>query len=138
MFRLFVGDNSDRVIEIFRAQEKGEIGIFLNWAVILFGSVWFFYRKMPFMGGLYFVIPILVFIIFPRNSVIFFLLYNPMVAGVADALFVWKARRCINRSEVMFSDQEQREAWIERKGGYSMLGLLLGVGVEGGMLLLAT
>ena len=113
LFNLYVGDNAERFLAVYRTQQQGGIGIFLNWAVVLFGSVWFFYRKMYLAGIAYLLVP-----------------------GFADALYVARARRLIAKAEREIADPALRESWIERQGGFSLAGLMIGIAVEIGWHLL--
>ncbi|WP_407306325.1 DUF2628 domain-containing protein [Acinetobacter sp.] len=56
----FAGNNDDYDADIFQELDEGAPVVF-NGAVFLFGSLWFFYRKMFLLGSIILVWPMIAF-----------------------------------------------------------------------------
>ncbi|MEM9685154.1 MAG: DUF2628 domain-containing protein, partial [Pseudomonadota bacterium] len=58
LFLLYVGPRSDKFLRLYRARKQGKTPLSFNWAAFFVGLLWFYYRKLYFVGVCVLLIPV--------------------------------------------------------------------------------
>lgn len=134
LLRRFIGRNPEKLLKVYKKQRQGKFANSMNWVVFFLGwHTWFFYRKMYLYGIAGFALLLglvaLLELVAPQAATAGSAAANAMLAFYANVLYVRHARRKIGAIEQHAIPEADRDRMIEKAGGVSWAGAVLGVGI---------
>lgn len=129
LLRLFFGRNAERFL-IYLHAERDKSNLFwtrMNFITFLAPVAWYFYRRMYLYGALIFLLPIVLTLLIPKLPHSALTGFGAALAVMSNQIYFHYARNKVARIEKR-SDlpAEARDALIQRSGGTSILGAILG------------
>lgn len=143
LLRLYVGKNADVFEKIRAAMERQKTllaqkapykerhknarkAFKLNWCALFLGPVWFFYRKLYIEAAAIILIPVLLIYLMPALANIK-IGFGIALGIAANQYYIWRAQKRIAAIEQMPLPTETRDELIQKRGGVSIAGLILGL-----------
>jgi hypothetical protein len=140
LLRLFCGPNAEKFLQYLYEERdwnmvkagvmKTPASIFfnrINFVALLFPVAWFFYRRMYLYGALIFLFPIVAGMLFPQFIKMLNFGVAIALAVIANQTYFYFARSRIARIEKRTDLSAQaRDELIQKTGGVSIIGAILG------------
>ena len=120
----YVGDKFEKFADLFDSfEDSDEFKFSFIWPPLLFGWIWFIYRKMYQEGLLFFISTIIVRLVipsFPGGILLTWLLVNLGLALCGGWLYYRKTEHQIEKALAMYGeDPAQIIGWLKWNGGVS-------------------
>ncbi len=129
MLKIFVGPNSDKFVDIYRAEQTKSQAKFMsrfNFVVMLFPTAWFFYRKLYLIGVGVLLFPFILITIFPALSEISMAGGAGALAVLGNSLYVWFALKRIKKLKDQNINEDELKERLASMGGTSPVGAAFG------------
>lgn len=137
LYEAYFEDSSNYYLEQLNYYEKGKKFRF-SFSAVLFGVFWFLYRKMYmeffviitiFYAESQFENYILAELIGTEQTKLFSLVINIILTItmgiIGNNLYLKKAKRMVEQAQVTFADPEQQKEFLAKKGGTSIVFVMI-------------
>ena len=124
--KLFIGKNTEPYLALFDRQHEKRRGISFCWPAFFVPVAWFMYRRMHLYIAIFLAVVVVVVTLVPFTGSGG---AGGFAAGFAMAgkpLYLAFARRKINKINKRATDEAQRLRLIEKAGGTSVVGAVVG------------
>lgn len=141
LYEAYFQDNSTYYLEQLNYYEKGKKFRF-NFSAVLFGVFWFLYRKMYLE---FFVIIIIFYaesqfekyvlaeLIGTEQTKLFSfavdIILMVTLGIIGNNVYLKKAKRTVEQAQITFADPEQQKEFLDKKGGTSILLVMIAFGL---------
>jgi len=125
--RIFVGEKkADKFEDLYRKYEdKGHV-LGWNFAAMLGGPVWLFYRRLTLEGAIMLLIPTVAALLHFKLGILTFAIVWLVVPVLANQYYLYRAERRIYEVEKTDFSENERDLIIAMRGGGTMRGAIAG------------
>lgn len=105
-----------------------------HWPAFLFSSLWFFFRRMPSWGTIWFIVPPLAMTTFtlmglPWLAVTVFVVCRVLAGILANSLYLSHCRKIVRKVLAGHGGAHRRHAELQKAGGVSYTALVIALAV---------
>lgn len=132
---IVVGDRFSTYCHFWRLDDAaGRAPRRWHWPAFLFSSLWFFFRRMPVWGTIWFIVPPLAMTTFtqmglPWFAVVVFVVCRVLAGILANSLYLSHCRRIARKVLAGHGGAHRRRAELQKAGGVSYTALVIALAV---------